>query len=239
MRIIFFNIWHGQAWSGLKYFLQDNLINTDIFCFLEVDPDIQEKLEVLLPDFKHVYDKGIKTKYLNGIIEGRSVFVRKNIEITKKGRFDIFETTPNDAGGFQYVNLKINDKKFFIGEVHGKTRPGDKFDTPERISQSEKIIQFLEKIKEPKILGGDFNLMPDTKSIKMIEEAGYANLIKIFGIKSTRNRISWDQFCKEPGFTKQHFADYCFVSPEIKVKKFEVPYMEISDHLPLILEFEV
>jgi hypothetical protein len=30
-----------------------------------------------------------------------------------------------------------------------------------------------------------------------------------------------------------------FVSPEIKVKSFKVPDVEISDHLPMILDFEI
>jgi len=34
-------------------------------------------------------------------------------------------------------------------------------------------------------------------------------------------------------------SDYVFVSLEVKVKKFEVPNIEISDHLPLILDFEM
>lgn len=239
VRIIFFNIWHGQAWNGLSGFLRKNLDSTDVFCLLEVDPDIQKKLEDLLSDFEPIYDKGIKTEYLDGVIEGRSVFVKKGIKVINKGKSNIFETTPRDAGGFQYAHLEVGSKKFFVGEVHGKTHPGDKTDTPERIDQSKKIIEFLEKVKEPKILGGDFNLMPDTKSIRMIEETGLTNLIKSYGIKSTRNRISWDQFSEEPGFTKQYFADYAFVSHEIKVTNFEVPYTEVSDHLPLILDFEV
>ena len=78
--------------------------------------------------------------------------------------------------------------------------------------------------------------MPNTKSIKMIKEAGYKNLIKDFGIKTTRNKLAWDQF---PDEEKQNFADYVFVSPEIKVRKFSVPNLEISDHLPLILDFEI
>lgn len=239
MKIIFFNIWHGQGWGCLKDFLKENSDKTDIFCFLEVDPDLQKRLERLLTDHEPVYDKGIKTNYLGGVTEGRSIFVRKDIKIAKNGKFDIFKTSSRDAGGFQYVNLEIDGKKLFVGEAHGKARPGDKTDTPERLAQSEKIIKFLEKVKEPKILGGDFNLMPNTESIKTIEAAGYTNLIKKFGIKSTRNRISWEQFAKNPGFTKQYFADYVFVSPEIKVKNFEVPYNEVSDHLPLILDFEI
>lgn len=239
MRIIFFNIWHGQAWDGLKDFLQSNLKSTDIFCFLEADPAVQKKLEVLLSDFEPIYDKGIKTEYLDGVIEGRSIFVRKNIKIIKKGKLDIFETTPKDAGGFQYAYLEVGGKKLFVSEVHGKTHPGNKKDTADRIDQSEKIIKFLEKIKVPKILGGDFNLMPETESVKSIERAGYKNLIKEFKIKSTRNKLTWEQFSKRPGFIKQYFADYAFVSPEIKVINFEVPYTEVSDHLPLILDFEV
>ena len=46
----------------------------------------------------------------------------------------------------------------------------------------------------PKIIGGDFNLNPDTESIKMFEEAGYKNLIKDFKIENTRNEISWREF---------------------------------------------
>ena len=90
-----------------------------------------------------------------------------------------------------------------------------------------------------KIIGGDFNLNPDTKSVKIFEEVGYKNLIMDFGIKNTRNEISWKQFQNKPGFVKQYFADYVFVSKDVKVRKFEVPYNEISDHLPQILEFEV
>jgi endonuclease/exonuclease/phosphatase family metal-dependent hydrolase len=68
---------------------------------------------------------------------------------------------------------------------------------------------------------------------------GYRNLIKDFGIKSTRGRICWEQYKHKPGFTKQFFADYIFVSKRVGVKGFQVPHIEISDHLPLILDFEI
>lgn len=40
------------------------------------------------------------------------------------------------------------------------------------------------------IIVGDFNLMPDTKSISMIEEAGFDNLIAQYAIQTTRNEGS-------------------------------------------------
>jgi len=35
------------------------------------------------------------------------------------------------------------------------------------------------------------------------------------------------------------FADYVLVSQEIKVKDFHVPDVEVSDHLPMVLDFEL
>jgi endonuclease/exonuclease/phosphatase family metal-dependent hydrolase len=74
----------------------------------------------------------------------------------------------------------------------------------------------------------------------MFEEAGYKNLIKEFNIKNTRNNTCWEQFKEDVKISgKQHFADYCFTSHDVKVKSFEVPYNEVSDHLPLILDIDI
>lgn len=239
MRIIFFNIWHGSIWKELKEFIKKQSDKTDIFCFLEVNPDLQNELQRILTDFSPIYKKGIKVNYLNGIIEGRAIFVKKELKIEEQGTLSLYRTTPIDAGGLVYVKLKIDKENLLVCAVHGKARPGTKIDTPIRIKQSEKILDFCTKYSCPKIIGGDFNLNPDTKSIKMFEESGYRNLIKESNIKSTRNNVSWSNFSKDPDFVKQYFADYVFVSPEVKVESFEVPYNEVSDHLPLILDFEL
>lgn len=74
---------------------------------------------------------------------------------------------------------------------------------------------------------GDFNLDPDTKSLKILER-NLKNLIKEYKISTTRSSL----------YARQHkFADYVLVSPGIKVINFQVPDIAISDHLPMILEF--
>jgi hypothetical protein len=67
----------------------------------------------------------------------------------------------------------------------------------------------------------------------MFKNNGYKNLIGDYQIITTRNNLAWSLYPD-----KQYFADYVFASPEIKVKSFEVPNNEVSDHLPLILEIE-
>lgn len=239
MRIIFLNTWHGKVGDKLFDFLLNESKLTDIFCLSEVDLGLSEKFKKLFKNYQSIYDRGIKTDYLGGVTEGRNMFVKNGMKVLSSGSRSVYRVTKADAGGFQFAELLVQGKKFNLGSVHGKARPGHKFDTESRINQSKRIIGYFKDKKGPVVIGGDFNLLPDTKSVEMFEKSGYRNLIKDFRIKNTRNKLSWDQFGQKTDFEKQYFADYCFVSPEIKVKSFEVPYIEVSDHLPLILEFDL
>ena len=67
----------------------------------------------------------------------------------------------------------------------------------------------------------------------MIEKIGMRNLIKDFSIATTRNALSYGNY---PESERQYFADYVFVSSGVRVLNFSVPEIEISDHLPMILE---
>jgi len=233
MRIIFLNSWFGKVGKPFFDFIKSESSKTDVFCFMEVSPDLHSNLVSILKGFNVFYEKGPFLLF-DKIICGQAIFTAKEIGVDKSGRVSIYRQSSRDIGFMQFTGLKVGEKGIWLGNVHGKTLPGTKFDTPIRLKQSEKIINFFTDKNGSKIIGGDFNLMPNTKSIKMFEEAGYKNLIKDFGIKNTRNKLSWKQFGNV-----QHFADYIFVSSDVKVNKFEVPYNEISDHLPQILDFEV
>jgi endonuclease/exonuclease/phosphatase family metal-dependent hydrolase len=82
-------------------------------------------------------------------------------------------------------------------------------------------------VNRAKILCGDLNLRPDTQSLSLLEE-GMCNLIKSYGITSTRTRF----------YTrKDRYADYVLTSPEVVVKSFQVLDTAVSDHFPLFLVF--
>jgi hypothetical protein len=238
MRIIFLNSWFGQVGKAYFDFIKEESLKTDIFCFMEVSPELYSKLSSILKDFNGIYKKGLHLKTLK-IMCGQAIFVKEGINIEKSGKVSIYRQSGGDVGFLLFSKMGVGKKKLWIGNVHGKTMPGNKFDTPVRLKQSQKIIDFFADKNEPRIIGGDFNLEFNTKSVKMFEEVGYKNLIRDFGIKTTRNNISWKQFQNQPNYVKQYFADFCFTSPEIKVKSFSVPDIEVSDHLPLILDFEI
>jgi endonuclease/exonuclease/phosphatase family metal-dependent hydrolase len=73
---------------------------------------------------------------------------------------------------------------------------------------------------------GDFNLRPDTQSMSIIEQAGVKNLIKEYNISSTRTSL----------YTKsEKYADYIFISDNLKESEFKVLPDEASDHSALML----
>ena len=94
------------------------------------------------------------------------------------------------------------------------------------------IKEFALNEKSSVIICGDFNVLPNTQSIIMFEDS-FVNLIKKYDISTTRSKIS--PWYGTAGEIK--FSDYAFVSPNMEITDFKVPDVEISDHLPLIMEF--
>lgn len=262
MRLISLNVWGGTVYEPLMDFIKTESESADIFCLQEVfkkatphTPVVAEKarlclyeeLERQLPNFNGCFVGTSQGHTLSGPVDyptimGEAIFVNKNYHILKSDIYPIFgdyhdvikPDFSNTPRGLQHVQIQAGGNFFHVFNYHGIPKPGDKQDTPERLTQSEKISSILKGIDAPKILCGDFNLYPNTQSIIILEQ-GMENLVRKHFIANTRNELSWSKH----GNTTQHFADYIFISPHIKEEKFIVPYNEISDHLPLILEFDL
>ena len=258
MKAIFLNTWGGKVFEPLVRFLRESAPTTDFFCLQEIfdspyartvswggHADIWKQLSAALGDFEPYYAPAVSG--FDGDMTadfdlsfGNAIFAKNNIPIGAHGQFficgeDRAASPVNEMFPhvLQYVRFAREGKEYTLANLHGIAYPGTKRDTPERIVQSQRALDFLKGEKGKKILGGDFNLMPDTESIRMIEAAGMRNLIKEFGITTTRSTISYAQY---PESDRQYFADYAFVSPGTAVTKFTVPQILISDHLPLIVE---
>jgi endonuclease/exonuclease/phosphatase family metal-dependent hydrolase len=230
MKIIFLNAFEGKI-DGIKQFIQDQSADTDIFCFQESLDKSISKIFCLdeLINYQHFFD----TKQVNPTdLFANATFIKSNYLVSNS---HTIAKDDLDVGMGLYTQIKVSDNKILnICNTHGNARPGDKQDNSARLRQSQNIIDFFKDLSGPKIIGGDFNLDYNTKSVQMFEANGYVNLIKKFNIPTTRNKIAWDQFKN-----KQLYADFIFVSPDVKITNFSVPNLLISDHLPMILEIEI
>lgn len=260
MKLISLNTWGGKRFDTLTDFIKKHAASTDIFCLQEVNhtlvtrgPSVSathkdylfDDLREILPNFDGYYastQEGFNFRPTgNETSFGNVLFVRKSVPVMEHG--EVFVHRKRNALD---IAAGVNGDWFTLGRLlqfaklenaptvfnfHGLWHLSGKGDIPERIEQSTKIANFLNKFDSPKILCGDFNLDINSKSLTLIEEmTGMRNLIKDFNIKTTRSNL-YDKKKQMP------FADYVLTSSDIKVKHFEVPYSETSDHLPIILEW--
>ena len=216
--------------------------NVDIFCFQEVYHNAKEmitredrkvslnifaELQALLPNH---------TGYFRPVVDdiyGISIFIKNNIEVLGEGDFLIHHNPdypgygPTHSRILQWIKCRVDDQVYAVMNVHGLWNGKGKTDTEERLSQSNKIKEFMATVDARKILCGDFNLKPDTQSLKMLAHNMH-DLIDSHRVTSTRTSF----YPKE-----EKFADYIFASRDVTIKKFEALKDEVSDHAPLLLDF--
>lgn len=260
MRLLSLNVWAGTLIDPLTDYLKAEADRTDIFCFQEViegpegygdigggyRADTYTRVKAALPKFIPYYAPAeenvteLLTPSLVPVSVGQAIFVSSKIRVTEPGTLWVTDPEMKISAEniyvrprcMQYLTLQTSQGKLTIGNLHGVIDGGKKGDSPDRTRQFEIIASFFNKIHNSKILCGDFNVRPETKSLGLLEKE-MTNLIRKNGIAVTRTH--W-----YPGMEKygDYISDYVFVSPDIKIQRFEVPPItEISDHLPLILEF--
>jgi endonuclease/exonuclease/phosphatase family metal-dependent hydrolase len=254
MKLITLNTWGGRAGKDKLLSFFDKYKNeTDIFCLQEIWSAPYSHLEgrsaggvsidheqimvygmqeisSLLPNYVKYfrphhgdnYGLMILADSKHNLVEEGEVFVHKHKGYVPEG------DVGNHARNIQYITVVLNNSPITIINFHGLWNGKGKTDTDERIKQSKNIIDFVKKLSGEYVLCGDFNLLPNTESIKIFESYGLRNLIKEFNITSTRTSF----YCKP-----EKHADYIFVSKGINVKNFKVLPEEVSDHSPLLLEF--
>jgi endonuclease/exonuclease/phosphatase family metal-dependent hydrolase len=260
MKLVCLNAWGGIQGQQFFDFISESAKDTDIFCFQEVYDSInpptlwsdtnehynlKNELKDLLPNYRCYFRENIYNANMQGGVDfelryGLCTFIHKKHDdiVFDEGDVMVFgskrkgyPTTEPTARNIQYLRMKIDGETLNILNLHGIwIKDYGKGDHPHRILQSQNVFNFIQNLDGYNILVGDFNLLPDTESIALLENTGMENLIKTHNIQSTRSDL----------YTKPaKYADYVLISGGIRVNNFTVPYVEASDHLPMCLDFEM
>jgi endonuclease/exonuclease/phosphatase family metal-dependent hydrolase len=140
--------------------------------------------------------------------------------------------TQDHARAIQIVELEIQPgKNLQVLNLHGIWTQ-DKHGDDRTRKECEYIVKAAKRKNIPTIIAGDFNLLPNTESIAILNKE-FRNLTLEFNIQNTRPDF------KDTLETGNNAIDYIFVSEDVKVRDCNVPQVEVSDHLPLMLEFEI
>jgi endonuclease/exonuclease/phosphatase family metal-dependent hydrolase len=258
MKILTLNCWGGIQGQTFFDYIKDMKSEVDIFCLQEVynsinPPNIlgtvyerhllKAELKDILKNYTCYYRESVynanmagttdfnlsyglctfvKNKYLKHLFDEGDVIVYGS---KNKGLSFRFPTPRN----MQYLRFRKNNQILNLYNFHGIwiSKYG-KMDHDVRDVQSKNIINFINNVDGSIVLTGDFNLLPNTHALLSIEkELNLDNLNTKYNIKSTRSKL-YNKKCP--------FADYTLVSSDIMINSYEVPYCEVSDHLPMILD---
>jgi endonuclease/exonuclease/phosphatase family metal-dependent hydrolase len=103
------------------------------------------------------------------------------------------------------------------------------YDTRKR--QIEELVKIVNSIRNPVILMGDFNTFH-----------GVVELETLMNRTHLKDKAKLDEHSMgytEPAWHPMKRLDYVLVSPQIKVKSYEVLNFHFSDHMPLMVDFEI
>lgn len=249
-KIININLWQGGN-------LMDNILDF----FSKEKPDIVTLQEVynggndLPANFQSL---SILKKYFSG---WHYYFSPAFLEVKKIGKFDsgncVFSKYPivshktffydvpygerdeSDIGAMpfnprnlQQVTLTVNKKNIDIFNTQGIWGL-DGGDNDRRLAMADTIIKNIET-KNTIILTGDFNIRPDTETIKKIEK----KLINIFKSELKTSFNIKRKSAHKDGYARA-VVDMMFVSKDLSPEKHYCPNVDISDHFPLVAIFDI
>lgn len=260
MRLISLNTWGSRVHEPITEFIRAQKGATDIFCFQEVfyskatdderksvkaveQFDAFQQIDGILgDDFRGYHAPSLLGNYEAGPVDfhleyGNASFIRSEKAIAHHDISFVYQdesaatldmTVGSEPRCVIINRIRHDGKTVTVINFHGLWKPGtNKRDLPERLEQSRRLREIMDRYPGPLIVAGDFNLLPDGQSIALLEK-GMRNLVKEYGVTSTRSSM-YEKPIK--------FADYILVSPEIEVNDFKVLPDEVSDHLPLMLDF--
>lgn len=250
MHLISLATWGCRLTEPLFDFIRKHSESTDIFCFQEIlksgigktergeQKSGYEDIGKLLPNHTGYFSEygeggyyGENSKDLD-FQYGIASFVRSDLKQNFIESVRLYDPkqkwsdySDRLAAGVAHA-IMVQD--YVIENVHGLWQGSIKTNTEAKLEQSKRIISLANSTNGRKIISGDFNLLPDTKSIEMLRDQ-YKDLIQEYKITNTRST----SYSKEI-----RYADYAFTDKNITVNNFSVPDVNISDHLPLMLDFK-
>lgn len=169
--------------------------------------------------------------YIRSTLEisyGQNIFLQGNYVM----RTDWSEWPEVDSRAVQVVDLLIKGAPGLrILNYHGIWTK-DKMGNETTVNACKRISEIAAEVEYPSIICGDFNLFPDTESMRVFEDK-YVNLMNKFDIRTTRPDSN---AFKD---NKRNVVDYVLCSKGLQVNDLTVIESDVSDHLPVVVDFEL
>ena len=117
------------------------------------------------------------------------------------------------------IELELTDLSVFLVHLSLKFR--------HRQYQLQDLYTMTNSVKKPVIVAGDFNAFKGDRELELFLAAT--------GLKNANSNGQ----PSHPSRAPRRQLDYIFHSPQIQITDFQIPQIKLSDHTPLVCEFEI
>lgn len=237
------NVWQGRLERVLLKHLEK--LDIDFACMQEaIDYDSQSG--GLVTSYKKIGNSlGLSHQFFSPLMSmqlgnktvhfGNVTYTNVPLEISEtvftrgkyKTDFD-FDVDDYNVRAFQHTQIEKGGTKLHILNHHGHHIDAHKLGDEETYRQVKQISDYIKMLDGAVILCGDFNLAPESESIKLLD-SHLRNLPVEYALQTTRSNLTY----------KKEVCDYIFANDKVQVNSFTMDETIISDHNALILDFDV
>ncbi len=221
VKILSWNVWIDSHFEHIKDFLDKS--DADVIGLQEVreDDPSRETIKFLKElGFNHTFAPIAKTWGGKVWNDGPAIFTKHEIISTNK-----FVLSKEDSRVAVQADIKVEDKLIHVFNTH-LTHTHQK-DSDIQVGQAEELLKHIPS--EVSILMGDFNAIPDSKTILKVKQS----LIDT----DPSDRPTWSVYpegCITCNPQKIDIRlDYIFTTKDIKTHSYKVEGSKGSDHLPI------
>lgn len=171
-------------------------------------------------EFKGLLQQGNYILSKHPLLLGDTIFYYQNYKYIPYWEKKHYQT----GRAFQRIVAKVEGKRLQIINNHGIIR-NERLGNEETDIECRLILKASKENSIPTIITGDFNLLPSSQSLTVLFNE-YEELVTKNDFITTRPK------------PKTMIVDYMFIK-DIRVESFNVLESQISNHYPLIIEFNL
>jgi endonuclease/exonuclease/phosphatase family metal-dependent hydrolase len=240
MKLVQLNIWGGKLLYQILDFVAQE--KPDFLCLQEAH-DLKGPSGNLFATLEEIKEAGgFSESFMSPAYElnymerkagyGNAILFREKADSAKtiftRGQLKMGYDCLNDDNNVRNLQHIQFANGLNILNHHGFYVHDTKAGNHETLKQMQIIADYVTSLSGSIILAGDFNLSASSESIQLLGE-NLRNLSAENNLKTTYTNLT----------IHNDVCDYIFVNDQIKVKQFSASEQLVSDHKPLILEFDI
>lgn len=245
IKLLQWNIWYKEKIENVLKILKE--IDADILCLQELSNDsifnknidtakyLQENLQMnMFYKDSNTWATYNKKSQGNAILT-RYQIIKSDFKYLQEPNHDIKDAS-REGRIYLEAAIKINDKELTIATTHlSYTSRLEMTDAKKK--EVDNLVNILKTKKNNYIFTGDLNSLPESYTIKEISKY-LKNAGPDFNVKSWTTKNHEDKW----GFKTDKLdwrIDYIFCTKDMQIKSAEILNVPYSDHLPILIEFNI